>query len=174
MMRVLVLSMALMAAAPALADEFPNGLSPDGIGEVKIGMPVEKIELLLRDKLGYNQFSSRGCSVLTTKKLEPSGLSVMIESKLLTRINVDYFGKSTIPKTIKTTTGVGLGSTEADVMKAYPGARVKANPADPTWHTIIADAPDHTKGIVFETNGKTVKSMRAGAYPAIAYANGCD
>lgn len=169
----LLFPVVLALAIPALADDLPRNLSPGGLGDIKIGMPVDKIELLLHDKLGYNQYNNRGCSVLSTPKMEPTGLSVMIESSLLTRINVDYVGKSTIPETFKTDTGVGLGSTELDVLKAYPNARVKPNPSDPTWHTIIFEVPDHTKGIVFETDGKTVKSMRAGDSSAISFANGC-
>lgn len=173
MKRALVLSALLAATVPALAFDFPNGLTMDGIGNVVIGMPIDRVELLLHDKLGYNQFENHGCSILTTPMLESSGLSFMIESKKLTRVNVDFFAKSPLPLTIKTDTGIGLGASEEDVLKAYPGAKVKPNPADPTWHTIIFEAPDRSKGIVFETNGKTVKSMRAGATPAIIYVNGC-
>jgi hypothetical protein len=173
MKRALVFSAVLAATVPAFAEDVPNGLSAEGLGAVKIGMSLDRVETLLRDKFGYSQFENRGCSVLTTQKLEPTGISVMIEAKRLTRINIDYVGKSSIPETIKTDTGVGLGSTEAEILKAYPGAQVKPNSGDPTWHTIVADAPDGTKGIVFETDGKTVKSMRAGNYPEIAFANFC-
>jgi hypothetical protein len=169
----LVLSIVLAAAAPAWADDSLNGLSPEGLGDLKIGTAVDKVEAHLNEKLGYNQYENRGCSVLTTKKLEPTGISVVIDSKVLTRINVDYFGKSPLPQTIKTDKGIGLGSSEEDVSKAYPGARVKPNPGDPSWHTIIVETPDHAKGIVFETDGKTVKSMRAGTYSAIAFADAC-
>lgn len=172
MKRAFLLS--ILLAAPALAYDYPTGLSADGIGDIKVGMPVERVEAAIRDKLGYNQFTNRGCSVLTTRQLEPSGISFLIEAKVLARINVDYIGKSEIPATIKTDTGVGLGSSEADVKTAYPNAKVKANPYDPTWHTIVAETPDRSKGIVFETDGKTVKSMRAGANPALNYPHGCD
>jgi hypothetical protein len=163
----------VLAAAPAFAEVSLNGLSPEGLGGLKVGTPVDRVETLLSDKLGYSQYQNGGCSVLTTKKLEPLGISLMIESKILTRINIDYFSKSTLPQTIKTDSGVGLGSTEEEVRKAYPGARVKPNPSDPTWHTVIAETPDHAKGIAFETDGKTVKSMRVGTYSAIAFADGC-
>jgi hypothetical protein len=174
MKRVFVLSVLLAATVPALAIDFPNGLSMDGIGNVTIGMDIDRVELLLHDKFGYNQFANHGCSTVTTPTLETTGLSFMIESKKLTRVNVDFYAKSPLPMTIKTDTGIGLGSSEEDVLKAYPSAKVNPNPADPTWHTIIDEAPDRTKGIVFETNGKTVKSMRAGATPAINYGNGCN
>ena len=101
------------------------------------------------------------------------GLSFTIESGYLTRVNVEFYGTDPRSLLIKTEAGIGLGSREEDVLKAYPRAKVNPNPADPTWHTIIAEAPDRTRGIVFETNGKTVKSMRAGATPAINFANGC-
>jgi|WetSurMetagenome_2_1015567.scaffolds.fasta_scaffold793199_1 hypothetical protein len=174
MKRVLALSVLIAAAVPALAYDYPKGLSADGIGTVKVGLNIDRVEAILRDKLGYNQFNNRGCSVLTTKQLENSGLSFMIESNILTRVNLDYVGKSEIPATIKTDTGLGLGASEEDVKKAYPGARVKANPADPTWHTIFADTPDRLRAIVFETDGVKVKSIRAGAYPAVATSNGCN
>jgi hypothetical protein len=170
----LVLSALLAATVSAQAFDYPNKLSMDGIDNVTIGTDVDRVELLLHDKLSYNPFKNHGCSILTTPMLEPTGLSFMIETKKLTRVNVDYFAKSPLPLTIKTDAGIGLGASEGDVLKAYPNAKVKPNPADPTWHSIIVEAPDRTKGIVFETDGKTVKSMRAGANPAINYANGCN
>lgn len=173
MKRALVLSVFLVAAVPAMAADFPNGLSMDGIGKITIGMDIERVEMLLRERLGYDQARNHGCSVVTTPALESTGLSFTIESRKLTRVNVDYYAKSPLPLTIKTDTSIGLGSNEDDVLKAYPGAKVTPNPADPTWHTITAEAPNRTKGIVFETNGKTVKNMRAGATPAINYADGC-
>ncbi len=173
MKRVFVLSVLLAATVPALAFDYPNGLSMDGIGNVMIGTDIDRVEMLLRGKLGYSQFENHGCGVVTTPTLESTGLSFVIEAKKLTRVNVDYYAKSPLPLTIKTDTGIGLGSSEADVMKAYPNAKVKLNPADPTWHTITDESPDRTKGIVFGTDGKTVKSMRAGATPTVNYANAC-
>ena len=170
--RVLPVILAAMFG-PALALDIPNGLSQDGLGNVKVGGDIERVENQLHEKFGYTQYANHGCSMLTTKALETTGLSFMFEDKILTRINVDFYAKSPIPLTIKTDTGIGLGSREEDVLKAYPGAKVKPNPADPTWHTIISETPDRTRGIVFETNGETVKSMRAGLNPAISYANGC-
>jgi len=139
-----VLAALFATTVPALAVDYPNGLSMDGIGKVTIGMDIDRVELLLHDKFGYNQYEKHGCSLLTTPKLETTGLSFMFESKKLSRVNVDYFAKSPLPLTIKTDTGIGLGASEEDVLKAYPGAKVKPNPADPTWHTIIAEASDRS------------------------------
>lgn len=168
----LVLSV-LIAATPALAYDIPNGLSADGLGSIKIGLPVDKLEQILRDKIGYSQFNNHGCSVLTTPMLSNTGISFVIETNVLTRINIDYVGKSEIPASIKTDVGLGLGSTEADVRKAYPHARVKPNSGDPSWHTIFADTPDGQRAIVFETDGTKVTTIRAGAYPVVAFSNAC-
>jgi hypothetical protein len=173
-MRALVLSAVLLVAVPAIGEDAPWILSADGIGPAKIGMEISVLERYLRTKLGYNPYDNRGCSVLVSKAMAPLGMSFMIEKSYLSRVNVDFYGTDPRPLEIKTTAGIGLGSSEEDVLKAYPGARVKANPADPTWHTIFAESPDRSKGIAFETNGKTVKSMRGGANPSISYPNSCD
>lgn len=174
MKRAVVLSAILAAAVPALAQDYPTLLSEDGIGNITIGMDVERMEVLLHDKTGYNRYENHGCSTITTKSLAPTGISFMIENKLLTRVNVDYYAKDPRPLAIKTAEGIGLGSREEDVVKAYGDrAKVKPNPQDPTWHTIAVEERDRSKGIVFETDGKTVKSMRAGRNPAISYPLGC-
>ena len=173
-MRVLVLSAVLLAACSALAEDTSWVLSQDGIGPVKIGMDDEQLDHFLHTRLGYNRSENHGCMTVISKQLAPRGVTFMIESKYLTRINVDFYGTDPRPLTIKTDAGIGLGSSEEDVLKAYPAARVKPDPADPTWHTIFVESPDRSKGLVFETNGKTVKAMHGGANPAISYPNGCN
>jgi len=173
-MRALVLSFVVLAAYPALAEDTPWILSQDGIGPVKIGMKYEQVERFLMTKLGYSPYVNHGCSTVISKQMAPLGITFMIETNRLTRINVDFYGTDPRPLNIKTDAGIGLGSSEEDLLKAYPTARIKPDPADPTWHTIFVEAPDQSKGLVFETNGKTVKSMRGGANPAISLRNSCD
>jgi hypothetical protein len=176
MKRTLALSLVLVALAgrPAFAGDVESWvLSQDGIGPAKVGINIDHLQNAIQEKLTYDAARSGGCSRITNKHLGPMGLSFTIESGFFTRVDVEFYGTDPRPLLIKTDTGIGLGSREEDVLKAYPGAKVKPNPADPTWHTITAESLDRTKGIVFETNGKTVKSMRAGATPTINYANGC-
>lgn len=175
MTRFLAAMIVTVLTAPAWADG-PDGswaLSMDGLGNLKIGMNQEQMQRVLRQPIPYNEYNNHGCSFMTTPSLGPLGISLMIEKKRLVRINIDYYGTDPHPLLQKTEAGIGLGSSEADLLKAYPTAEVKANPADPTWHTVTVDAPDHSKGMVFETDGKKVKSFRVGANPAIAYATGC-
>jgi hypothetical protein len=149
-------------------------LSQDGIGPAKVGINIDHLQNAIQEKLTYDAARSGGCSRITNKHLGPMGLSFTIESGYFTRVDVEFYGTDPRPLLIKTEAGIGLGSREEDLLKAYPGARTKPNQADPTWHTITVEAPDRTKGIVFETNGKTVKSMRAGDYRAISHTNECE
>lgn len=164
----------LFAGAAAAAEPGPV-LSVTGLGKAELGMPVDRVERELSDKLGYSPYDNHGCSVITTHKMEPTGVSVVIDTKILTRINVDFYGTDPRPLDIKTGEGIGLTSSEEDLTKAYAGRmRIEKNELDPTWHTIYVDAPDRKSALVFETNGKTVKSMRTGYYPGIIGHNGCE
>jgi len=177
MKRSLALSLVLVALAgrPAFAGEVESWvLSPDGIGPATVGINVDHLQNALQEKLTYDGARHGDCSRITNKNLAPMGLSFTIESGYLTRVNVEFYGTDPRPLLFKTEAGIGLGSREEDLLKAYPGARLKPNPADPTWHTVIAESPDHTRGMVFETNGQTVKSIRVGDYRAISHLNECE
>ncbi len=172
MKRVLFLAALLTGVAHA---EAPLVLSPTGLGDVRVGSKVDQLERVVRDKLAYNPYLNHGCGVTTSKDFEAYGVTYMLEANVLTRINIDYYGTDPRPLEIKTAAGIGLGSSEDDVAKAYAGQmRVEKNPGDPTWHTIYVDSPDQTHALAFETDGKKVKSMRAGLYPGVSYPDGCN
>jgi hypothetical protein len=150
-------------------------LTADGLGSVEIGMSLDQLERAVRTKLAYNPYVNRGCSVVTTPQMEPRGLSFTIEQKRLTRINLEFYGNDPRSLATKTDAGIGLGSPEEAVTKAYIGhIRITPNAADPTWRTLYVDKPDHSRGIVFETDGKKVKSIRAGEYPTITSNISCN
>lgn len=164
----------LFAAALSFTGAFAADpmLSFDGYGVLKFGMAADQIERILQNEKPYNINASSECRQFTIPQFAPAGLSFVIEGKKLVRIDVD-FGTATKETTARTDTGIGLGSAETDVLKAYPAAVIKHNPDDPSWHTIIAETPDHSRGIVFETNGKTVKSIRAGIRDVVSSVEGC-
>lgn len=158
----------------ALAEDAEPVLSAEGYANIKIGMNPEQMERVLHQKIAYNPFENHGCSLFSTPQMERIGLSFVMDHKLLVRINVDYYSANSQPRAIKTAAGIGLSMSEEELLKAYGAtAVVKSNPGDPTWHTVFVDSTDHRSGLVFETNGKSVKSMRSGAYPAIANENAC-
>ena len=177
MKRTLALSFVLVALAgrSAFAGDVESWvLSQDGIGLAKVGINIDQLQRVIQEKLAYDSARNGDCSQITNKHLGPMGLSFTIEAGYLTRVDVEYYGTDPRPLLFKTEAGIGLGSREEDLLTAYPGARIKPNPADPTWHTVIVESSDHAKGMVFETNGQTVKSIRMGIFRAISHSNACN
>jgi len=173
-MRIAVVLFILASCGATYAAVPVAPLSLDGMGEVKFGMSVDDLERALNDAMPYSPYANHGCSVVTVASSEAWGLSYTIEDNQLMRINVEYYGSDQRAQPIRTDTGVGLGSSEEDVTKAYAGRiRITPNPEDPAWHTLTVDAPDHARGIIFETDGKAVKSFRAGLYPAVGLPSSC-
>jgi len=158
----------------ALSDQ---SISLPDFGTVTIGDSAATASRELRQPIamapGTNPESST-CMIFTPKGLESTGVSLIFEDKRITRINIDYYGDAAEPLSIKTAAGVGLGTTEEDVKKAYAGHfRLEPDSGDPTWHYIYVDAPGGETGLRFDTDGKKVKSMHAGQYPALNYKQGC-
>jgi hypothetical protein len=172
MKRVLLLAIMLTGTAHC---QSPRVLAPTGMGVIQVGMDVDELNRVLHTKLPYVDYVNHGCGVVSSKELEPYGITLMVESSHLTRINVDFYGNDPRPREIKTAAGIGLGSPEQDVTAAYAGkTRIVPNPEDPTWHTIYVDDPDGQHALIFETDGTKVKSMHAGVYPGVAYPDGCN
>lgn len=166
-----LLAAALLVSASAAADG-PT-ISLDGYGPLKFGMASEQVERIVQYDKPYSLGASDACQQFTMPQFEPMGLFFTMERQKFIRLDVTY-GTTHIDTSAQTDTGIGLGSAEADVLKAYPGAKVKPNPADPTWRTIIVLTPDKSRGIAFETNGKTVKSIRAGFAQVISPSDACN
>ena len=162
---------ACVIAACGVSDAAGLVLTPDGLGTTEIGTSASQMERMLRQKILP---VGEGCVVVAADDGRFPGISYVIEDKRVSRINVDYYGNSEQPLAIRTAAGIGLGSTEDDVKKAYGDrVRIEPNPGDPTWHYLYVDEPDHARGLAFDTDGKTVKSMHSGTYPALGYKQGC-
>jgi hypothetical protein len=169
MKRGLVFACVLAMAGTASASD--RILTPEGLAPVKIGSSALQLADLIRHKIDLDP---SGCSLVADNEQERPGVSYMLEEKRVTRIGVDYYGDSAYPLTVRTPAGVGLGSTEDEVKKAYGDRlRVEGYDGDPTWHHLYVDEPDHTRGIAFDTDGQKVKSVRAGEYPSLRYTEGC-
>jgi hypothetical protein len=148
-------------------------VSLDGFGPLKFGMASEEVERLIQYDKPYRLGASDECKQFTMPQFESQGLSFTMERQKFIRLDI-AFGARHLDGSARTDTGIGLGSAEADVLKAYPDAKVKPNPADPSWHTITIQTPDRSRGIAFETNGKTVKAIRAGFTLVISTTEACN
>jgi hypothetical protein len=121
-----------------------------------VGRPFEVIREYKR-QCGFYRFDAL-----------PDGVRLMVSEGRVVRVDVD--GSSGI----RTTEGAGVGSTEDEIRRLYPG-RIRTEPhayADGDAHYLVLtpEVPsDTTYGLVFETNGTAVVSYRAGLWgPALA------
>jgi len=138
-------------------------LSRRGLGPIRIGMGVLAIERVTRHSMiaGYGRPTCR----LWTLAGAPRGLSIMTAHGRVARIGV--YGPS--PRWL-TASGIGVGSSEAQVRRRY---RVRSKP-----HPYTSGKYLITKGkkrrLVFETNSDgEVTSFRVGRKPHINYIEGC-
>jgi len=147
---------ALLLSAASAGDQGFT-LSVDGVGPFKIGMSDEQIYRILQNEPPYNLGASNGCKQFTVPQLKPMGFSFVVDRNRLIRIDVE-FGAGTSQPTARTDAGIGLGSAEEDVLKAYPAAVIKSNPADPAWHSIVVETPDHSRGLIFRPTERRSKA----------------
>ncbi len=142
-----------------------------GIGDLTIGMTLEEaadalgLPLIL---LGTNL--SGECSYYQPDTASQS-LGLMVVDNRVIRIDI-WPGSS-----LKTASGVAIGSSEAEVMQQYPG-QIAASPNFYTggkYLTFMPKAPELSLfRLVFETDRTgTVVQYRTGQFPAVTWADGC-
>ena len=113
----------------------------DGIGPVKIGMGLPRLNIALHEKFAMPESKEdQGCFYVTATKLPQ--VSFIIENRHLVRVDVD---KSGVP----TAEGAQVGDPEEHVKQVY-GSRLKVEPHHYTdGHYLTLRNGDY--GIRFET-----------------------
>jgi hypothetical protein len=167
-------------SAPPVADRLSAGsrLSLDGIGPVDIGMTLEQATAAAGTSIRYGDEYPPGNSCRYARPAGgPDGLSFMVIDGRIARVDVGTFLPSMLPSPVKTVSGVGLGSTEDEVKRTYPG-RIRVEPAkyNPAGHDLVYvpnDPAVRHLGMIFETDGQRVTSFRAGLAEPVAYTEGC-
>ncbi|TAJ73271.1 MAG: hypothetical protein EPO51_06445 [Phenylobacterium sp.] len=156
----------LVAGAPAAVPP----LTPDGWGELRIGMAeaeaVRKFRLIVPgDDDGV---SSEACRELAFPEGGPR-LVAMAENGRITRISTFEDGP------LRTDRGFGVGSREGDIRKAYGRTlRVETHKYDEEpAHYLTAWTVAGRRGVRFETDRKgVVHTVHVGG-PSIEYVEGC-
>lgn len=148
-----------------------NALTPEGLGELRIGMSRAEVVAVAGDSNAANP-DPQACEQFHPARA-PQGVLVMLEQGKLTRISL------TRDSTLKTDAGLGLGAPAAAVKTKY-GARVVSTPhkyvaAPAEYITVWATGTggEGSLGIVYEVGeAGTVTAIHAGG-PAIVYVEGC-
>ncbi len=151
-------------------------LSLDGIGPVDIGMTLDQASAaagmpfrLLDTPAGPE------CRYAVPDRSSRMGdeLAFMVVNGRIARIDVGIMG----PDLIRTVSGIGKGSTEAEVLTTYRGRiRVEPHPYRPGGRYLVYvpnDASLRHLSMIFETVDGEVRAFRAGLAEQVSWTEGC-
>lgn len=98
------------------------------------------------------------------------GVYGMVSNGKLVRLSINE------PSTLKSNRGVGVGASEAEVVKAYAG-KLKVEPhayEDKPAHYLTSRTPDRRYAIKYSTDNKRrVQGIDAGLAEPVGYIEGC-
>ncbi|MEW5861517.1 MAG: hypothetical protein AB1861_29740 [Cyanobacteriota bacterium] len=143
-------------------------LAIDGIGPIRVGMTIQEAEASARTRL-----LSQGGKLENCWYVKPQGgprdISFMVIDGQIAR--VDIYGNTPIT----TVSGARIGDSENRIKSLY-AVRITPHEYVQGGHylTLVPnDTSDRQYRMVFETDGKRVKLIRAGRLPEVEYIEGC-
>ena len=143
-------------------------LAINGIGPIRVGMTIQQAEASARTRL-----LSQGGKLDNCWYVKPQGgprdISFMVIDGRIAR--VDIYGSSPIT----TVSGARIGDSENRIKSLY-AVRITPHEYVQGGHYLTFvpnDTPDRQYRMVFETDGKRVKLIRAGRLPEAEYVEGC-
>lgn len=147
-------------------------LTIDGIGPVKIGMTIAEASRAAGVSIVSRGDSGNPSCTYFRPQGEPQELGFMVTEGRISRI--DVFKN----RRIKTPSGLGIGSTEAEIKARFPGQIEVTNHEyvqGGHYLTFVPrDAADRRYRIVFETDASSrVTQFRAGKPSEVSWVEGC-
>jgi hypothetical protein len=133
-----------------------------GFGRLKVGLNRAKIERRTGRKLRFS-YNTGSCAIWGIRGVR--GLAIMTIRGRLARVDAHR-------GTWRTSTGIRIGDTEAEIRERYARLRTAPHPYDPDGQYLIVRGPN--RRVVFETNGADeVTNFRGGRVPPVMYIEGC-
>lgn len=140
----------------------------DRLGAIRIGATLKELE---RDGLklaGRDEpLDEESTCTYATFRDQPD-IAVMLDGERIARIDVNGGEHETMG-------GVRVGQSEADAVKRLGGkAKVEPHPyTGPEGHYLVVHDGQAPRGLIVETDGKTVQSWRIGQWEQVQWIEGC-
>lgn len=103
-------------------------LSLEGIGSLKLEMPVTELEKVLKTKVVLKEINIDTIRLTETINVKYKGINVVIDLIKYQDETIVVNGISTDSPLCKTKSGIGIGSTKLQVISAYEGYYIDATP----------------------------------------------
>ncbi|MDQ3643067.1 MAG: hypothetical protein M3450_16775 [Actinomycetota bacterium] len=144
----------------------------DGIGPIQVGMTLAEATVAagVPVRIDPRTDLGRGCAHAFADG-GPQGVRFMVVDGRIVRIEV-------IRSSILTLSGVGTGSTVDEVLATYPN-RIRVQPNPYSGHLggrdllYVTDEASSHLGLMFETDGHSVRTFRSGFLGAVMAPEGC-
>jgi len=176
-MRAPIVPASILCAAWAFASgalgASPPPLTLDGLGPLKFGMtPGQVAKIVGPLNISYDA-SGPGCGEGGPKRPWIPGVGFMFVHGRLARISV-FEDTGTLPKS---EAGVGVGSTVAEVKRAYgKRLRIEIRPyftEEDGEHDLVVNDAKRRRKLIFETFKGRIETFRAGVTGPVDYIEGC-
>jgi hypothetical protein len=168
-MKKILLILFIIISATTVAQNKDYLISLDGIGSLKLGMPLVELEKLLQTKVNLKVIDID--PVVLTETIKAKYKDIDVEIGLFKRqdfIAVD--GISTSSPLCKTKSGIGIGSTKLQIIAAYEGYHIDAKPEyiedgekllkSKTMSSVTVKEDTEGYAIVFQLTNNKVTSFR--------------
>jgi hypothetical protein len=106
---------------------------------------------------------ANACYMMTTVQ-GPGAVAFIIENRKIGRVDIGIDGP-------RTPEGIGVGSTEAELKKAYPSA--KGGPTKYDANVTEYAVPSGAGKVIFEVEAQRVRALKAGIPPVVDYVERC-
>ena len=153
------------ATGESRAERTRWSVTPQGVGVVRIGMSLDSLASALGQPASALSSGGRACAYLRPAAL-PAGVGLLALRDTIVRVDVDSGG-------VLTDEGVGIGDSEVGLLVLYAGV-IRVEPHGAIAHTLtVANPPEATHLLVFETDGSLVLRYRAGRRAATQVPDRC-
>ncbi len=127
-MKKIVSLLFILFATTVVAQNKDYLLSTDGIGVLKIGMPLAELQKLLQTKITLKVIDIDSVRLTETVKAKYKGIDVEINLYKRQDNIIILDGISSGSPLCKTKSGIGVGSTKLQIIAAYEGYHIDATP----------------------------------------------